>query len=210
MSWFVFSFGALFLAQTSILYSQSKWSVELGTGSAYSFSTSLKIQQDNQPEIRIDAEYETRPWDDAPYYSWRISRWKGAAAWELEFVHMKLYLTNNPPDVQHFEVTHGYNLLYFNRAWKVKSFDIRAGDGIVIGHAESTVRNLTLNASSDVSGVSGQLAANRRIYFSKRFFVNPEGKLTFSSATVPVANGDADVPNIALQGLVSIGFDFHL
>jgi hypothetical protein len=207
MSWFVFLFGTLLLAQTSILYSESMWSLEIGTGSAYSFPTTLKIQQDNQPEIRVDAEYETRPWEDSPYYSWRISRWNDGGAWELEFVHMKLYLTNNPTEVQHFEVTHGYNLLYVNKAWRIKSFDIRIGGGIVIGHPESTVRNLTLNDKTDLSGISGQVAVNRRVYFSKRFFINPEGKLTFSTASVPIANGDASVPNIALQGLISIGFD---
>jgi hypothetical protein len=199
----------LLLAHIPILFSESVWSIELGTGTAYSFSTTLKIEQTNQPEIRFTADYQTRPWQDAPYYEWRISRRSDRAAWELEFLHHKLYLKNNPPDVQHFEVSHGYNLLLVNRMWKLRFLDIRAGGGIVIAHTESDVRNLSMSANYDIAGIAGQVATAKRLYLSKNFFVNFEGKLTFASATVSVANGDARVPNIALHGLVGVGYDFR-
>jgi hypothetical protein len=199
----------LLLARVPLLFSQSVWSIELGTGSAYSFSTTLKFEQTDQPEIRFSADFQTRPWQDAPYYEWRISRRTDRAGWELEFLHHKLYLKNNPPEVQHFEVTHGYNLLLVNRMWKLRYFDIRVGGGVVIAHTESDVRNLSMSANYDIAGIAGQVATAKRLYLSKNFFVNFEGKLTFASATVSVANGDARVPNIALHGLVGVGYDFR-
>lgn len=188
--------------------SDSLWSIELGTGTAHSFSTTLEIQQTSEPEIRTDADYATRPWKDAPYYNWRVSYRKEKSAWEVELLHHKLYLENEPPQVQHFEVSHGYNMLFVNHLWKLRYFDFRAGAGPVISHTESVIRNLALETGYDLSGFAGQIGAGKRVYLSKRFFLNLETKLTFSNANVSVAEGDASVPNIAIHGLFGIGYDF--
>ena len=191
-------------------FADSVLSIEIGTGSAYNFSTTLQIQQTNEPDIRIDADYATRPWEDAPYYEWRVSYRKKQTAWELEFVHHKLYLENDSSEIQQFEVSHGYNLLFVNHMWKFQNFDIRAGGGVVISHTESVIRNLALESGSDLSGIAGQIGVGKRLYLSQKFFLNLEAKLTFSNANVSVANGEASVPNIAIHGLIGIGYDFHL
>lgn len=188
----------------------SVWSIEIGTGSAHSFSTTLQIQQSNEPDIRIEADYATRPWEDAPYYNWRVSYRKKQTAWELELLHHKLYLENGPREVEHFEVSHGYNMLFINHVWKLRYFDVRAGAGLVISHTESAIRNLALDTGYDLSGVSGQIGVGKRLYLSQKFFLNLETKLTFSNANVSVAEGEASVPNIAIHGLVGIGYDFPL
>jgi hypothetical protein len=191
-------------------FADSVWSIEIGTGSAHSFSTTLQIQQTNEPEIRIGADYATRPWEDAPYYDWRVSYRKKETAWELEFLHHKLYLENDSPEIQHFEVSHGYNMLFVNHLWKLRYFDFRAGAGPVISHTESVIRDLALDTGYDLSGVAGQVGVGKRLYLSQRFFLNLETKLTFSNANVSVAEGEASVPNFAIHGLIGIGYDFPL
>lgn len=77
-------------------------------------------------------------------YAYRIGRWSGRTAWEAELVHHKLYLENPPPAVQHFEVTHGYNLATANRAWATdRRTVLRVGVGLVIAHPEGRVRGRT-------------------------------------------------------------------
>lgn len=191
-------------------FSASILSIEIGTGSAYSFSTTLQIQQTNEPDIRIDADYATKPWEDAPYYSWRVSYQKKQTAWELEFLHHKLFLENGPREIEHFEVSHGYNMLFINHVWKLRYFDVRVGAGPVISHTESAIRNLALDTGYDLSGIAGQIGVGKRLYLSQQFFLNLETKLTFSNANVSVAEGEASVPNIAIHGLVGIGYDFPL
>jgi hypothetical protein len=197
------------LVNSSDSYSESIWSIEIQTGSAYNLSTTLQIQQANQSNLEFDADYATKPWEDAPYYGYRISRRKYQSTWEIEFLHHKLYLENNPPEVQRFEITHGYNMLFVNHVWNLRNFDIRAGGGIVISHTESTIRNLPLETGYDLSGIAGQLGASKRLYLSHHFFLNLETKFTFSHASVSINQGDASVPNIALHGLVGIGYDFR-
>lgn len=198
------------LFSAAIAYPESWWSLEpLRTGSAKSFSTKLEIEQSALSKFEFDADYETRPWDDAPYYGWRISRQSERHAWELEFLHHKIYLKNNPPEIQHFEVSHGYNMLFLNHAWIFGSTYIRAGAGPVISHTESEIRGLPFESNYEISGFVGQAAIDKRFYISRRFFFTLEGKFTVSTASVSIAEGKAHAPNVALHGLAGIGFDFR-
>ena len=192
----------------SFAFSGTWWSVELRTGSAKSFSTGLDIEQTGFPKIHFDADYETRPFEDSPYYGYRISRCSEKHAWEIEFLHHKIYLKNTQPDVSHFEVTHGYNMLFLNHAWVFGSTYVRAGAGAVISHAESEIRNQPFNADYDLSGFVGQGSVEKRFYFSRLFFLTIEGKFTAATASVSVAGGKAHAPNIAVHALAGLGFDF--
>ncbi|MCI0618530.1 hypothetical protein L0244_36590 [bacterium] len=196
------------LFTSTVAYSQSWWSIEpLRTGSAKSFSTKLEIEQTAFPKFEFDADYETRPWEDAPYYGWRISRQSEKHAWELEFLHHKIYLTNNPPEIQHFEVSHGYNMLFLNHAWIFGPNYIRAGAGPVISHTESEIRGLGFASNYEISGFVGQGAFGRRFYLSRIFYFTLEGKFTLATASVSIAQGKAHAPNVAIHGLAGIGFD---
>jgi hypothetical protein len=196
------------LFTTTIAYSQSWWSIEpLRTGSAKSFTTNLEIEQTAFPKFEFDAEYETRPFEDAPYYGYRISRQDEKHAWELEFLHHKIYLTNNPPEIQHFEVSHGYNMLFLNHAWIFGPNFVRAGAGPVISHTESEIRGLGFASSYEISGFVGQGAFGRRFYVSRIFYFTLEGKFTLATASVSIAQGKAHAPNVAIHGLAGIGFD---
>jgi hypothetical protein len=193
---------------SAIAYSDSWWSVELRTGSAKSFSTKLEIDQAAFQKFKFDADYETRPWQDAPYYGWRVSRQNEKHSWEIEFVHHKIYLKNNPPEIQHFEVSHGYNMLFLNHAWIFGTTYVRAGAGPVISHTESEIRNQPFASNYEISGFVGQGAIDKRFYISRYFYLSLEAKFTVSTASVSIAQGKAHAPNIAIHGLAGIGFDF--
>jgi hypothetical protein len=78
--------------------------IEAATGTALSLPLPLTIEQNGFAPVSTTAHYATRPFHDAPYYSWRIGLWHHASAWELQLVHDKLYLENPPPEVDHFQV----------------------------------------------------------------------------------------------------------
>jgi hypothetical protein len=197
----------LLLALPVQAFAQSWWTVEARLGTAIQFGTTLEIEQVGQPLLSIDADYSTRPFDDALYYGLRIGWRNPQGAWEVEFLHHKVYLDNNPPEIQHFEVTHGYNMLMLNRTWTVHDVDLRAGGGLVISHTDSTIRSLHRTAGQEITGVVGQISAGKNIYLSNRFYIALESKLTLANATVSIADGEAKVPNIAIHVLAGLGYD---
>src|SRR3990167_7537039 len=182
------------------------WSFSGGTGADYNIPSYLKIVQNGQTILIKKADYETYPFDKPVFYDLRLAHWVGNGAWELEFLHHKIYLQNPPAAVQNFSISHGYNLFYLNRAFMLKhAFRLRIGGGLVIAHPENTVNNLQLNDSTGgpfgggyyLSGVTGQVGISRRFYFSKQMFGLMEGKFLASYARVNVVNGYAIVPNFS-------------
>jgi hypothetical protein len=126
-----------------------------------------------------------------------------------------VYLDNPPPEVQHFEVSHGYNLVYLNRALRRYGFIFRLGAGAVIARPESEIRNLTrpedrglFHAEYYFTGPSGQLAVERRFTLWRGLFASAEGKLTAARARMSVPGGQATAPNVALHGLLGLGYAF--
>lgn len=191
-----------------------QWIVQIGTGTAYNFKTPLHIEQDGEEDIDVNAQYETRAWSTvAPYYNLKIGRWKGDHAWEFESLHHKLYLSNKPNEVQKFHISHGYNLNTLNYALKKHGLIYRIGAGFVMTHPETKVRGKSKEDDGGwngfyLSGVTGQLALEKRLWLSKALFLSLEGKFTASWARIPIADGHADVPNAALHGIVSAGYAF--
>jgi len=192
--------------------------VELFAGSAYSFPSPLTIRQAGESDLRLTAHYRTKPWQDSPYYAYRFGYAdRDGRGWEAELVHHKLYLDRGlPSDVQHFEVTHGYNLVTVNRSM-VRSGGTtwRVGIGAVIGHPEATVRGKPttgrggfFNRGYFLSGPTVQLAVGRRFPDPTGFFVSTEGKLTASLARLPIRGGTAVTPNVAVHGLVGLGYAY--
>jgi hypothetical protein len=189
-------------------------SLQVSGGSVYNLQLPLVIRQDGQETIRLNADYDTKPFETPIYYSLRLGWWKDSAAWELEMVHHKLTLANRPAEVEHFSVTHGFNLLTLNRAWKRPLFIWRVGAGVVISHPESTIRGKTFDQTGGIadgyylSGPTAQVALEKRFYLYKGLYASIEGKYSLSWVRVPVAEGKADLWNSALHGLAGIGIDF--
>lgn len=195
-------------------WAMAEWIIQLSTGSSYSFPSPLTIKQDGEKDIHLTAEYETRAWaTQAPYYNLRIGRWKDGKAWEFESLHQKLYLKNKPDEVQNFSISHGYNINMLNFALSKYGFIYRAGVGFVMTHPETKVRGERLEDDGGIngfyiSGIGGQLAAEKRYYASEKLSLSLEIKFTAAYAEIPIADGTASVPNYAAHGLICIGYDF--
>ncbi|MDH4027514.1 MAG: hypothetical protein OEU95_01620 [Nitrospirota bacterium] len=192
----------------------AEWVFQISTGSAKSFPVPLEIKQHGYEDINITADYETKAWDTfAYYYDLRIGKWKGDSAWEFESLHHKLHLSNRPPEVERFVISHGYNLNTINRAWRINGFIYRLGAGLVMTHPETVVRGGMYDNEGGIngfhlSGVTAQAAVEKRFPISDKIFFSLEGKLTASYAGIPVDNGWATVPNAALHGIFGLGYIF--
>jgi hypothetical protein len=194
---------------------------EIGTGTAFSLPMTLTVRQSGFPVLEHHAHYATRPLDDAPYYAWRLGLWRHDRAWELQLTHHKLYLTNPPPEIEKFQVTHGYDMVTAGRAWRLPGVTVRAGAGVVIAHPESTVRGRNGPESGGFSpafigllsgdayfltGPCARVSVGRT--FGGRVFLAPDLELTAARARVPIADGEATVPNVALHLRLAVGARF--
>lgn len=205
-----------------ILFSSSTWAAEWSfdflAGAPYNFSTPLRISQEGQEDIKIKAaNYESKPFTDPIYYTWRVGRWTGKQAWELGLIHQKLYLKNEAEDkgIQNFEISHGYNLVTVNRAWKKKRFIYRLGAGIILAHPNTTINGETLfeeggllNTGYYLAGPTVETGVEKEFPLSESLAITAEGKFTASYGKVPVAEGTAEVPNAALHGLLGLDYKF--
>ena len=204
--------GVIVLAALLPAQKKSYWTVEAFLGSAKSIATPLSIHQYGEERIHLTAKYHTRPFAGSPYYSYRISKWSQNRAWEFELVHHKLYLSNPPDEVQQFNISHGYNLITVNRAWLRRGFILRVGAGIVATHPETTIRGKSLNWEEGfdgfyISGITLQVAAGRKFTIWGKLFGVLEAKFTASYAVIPIQDGNAYVPNVALHGLFGLGIE---
>ena len=198
--------STLALALATPLVADEGWTFQGSSGMAANLKTRLTIRQSGFAPIRVDADYATRPFEEPAYYSLRAGRWHGRGAWEAELTHHKLYLRNPPPEVSHFEITHGYNLLTLSRAWTSWGLILRVGAGAVAAHAESTVRGQSFESDYHLTGPVLQAGAEKRFALGDRWFLGLEGRITTARARVPVAAGEAEVPNTALHGLLGVGW----
>jgi hypothetical protein len=111
-------------------------------------------------------------------------------------------------------------MLTFGKAWQRESLLVRAGGGIVLAHPESTVRGQTWPETGGLSpgfigllhdgyfltGPIGRASISHR--FGHRFFVAPELEVTAARARVPIVDGDAVVPNVAVHFRLAVGVSF--
>ena len=205
---------SLLSATPALATDKPEWVFQIATGSAYNFKTPLLIEQDGEEDIKVNAEYKTRAWSTmAPYYNFKIGRWKGDQGLEFESLHHKLYLSNKPDEVQKFQISHGYNLNTLNYVRKKHGLIYRIGGGFVMTHPETRVRGKSHEDDGGfngfyISGVTGQLALEKRLHLTEAFFFSLEGKFTASWARIPIADGHATVPNAALHALIGAGYAF--
>jgi len=194
-------------------------------GAAWSLPMPLVIRLPGRPPVRLRARYATRPWADAPYYAYRAGGGRAPgcatppAGAEGELLHHKLYLQNPAPPIEHFEVTHGYNLAMIGAVRPAGRVAVRVGVGVVIAHAEGRVagehvggsRRTALGGGYHLAGLTAQLAVGRRYTLARgrtaALYAVPEVKLTGAIARVPVgdAGGTALVPNVAAHALAGLG-----
>jgi hypothetical protein len=182
--------------------------VELLGGVVYNFKTPLRIEQDGQSDLDFDAKYRTRPFESPQYYVLRFAKWNGDKGKEIELIHDKLFLDNKPAEVQKFDISHGFNMLMMNEAWKRNGLIYHFGAGPVITHPENTVRNLDFEHGYYLSGAAIQFAVGKQFKLSGNLFGTLEAKVTGAYARVRVEDGHANVSNLAVHGVFGIGYRF--
>lgn len=195
---------------------QPVWHVEADLGVARSFGSTLKLEQDGFDTLSIDARWSGRSLESPLYYAWRVARETAARAWALRFVHLKVHLENTTPEVERFSVSHGYNLLTLEHGFELRGLWLWVGAGLVVAHPESTVRQQTRPENTGgpfgggyfLTGPTAAVAASSRLALGSRVGLIAEGRLTLSRARIPIADGEAWVPNTAVHVLV--GLDLRL
>lgn len=201
------------------------WELVFYLGTSFSKNETLTIKQDGYPDITMDdVEFATKPFDSPPYYGIRLGRWSDGHAWEVEHIHQKIYVDELPDEVQHFEITDGYNLFLFNSAWQLEKYNVisRIGIGPVIAHPQITVRGMTNHESgggaiptvwdSDSgyqwAGAGAQIALEKEFRLNNNWLLSIEGKLSHANANIDIAGGSVSVPNTAIHLVGGIKYDF--
>ncbi len=190
------------------------WTAEIMGGTAVNFTTPLIVHQAGYPNVDAAAHYDTRPFGpDFPYYAFRFSRWSGDEAWEFGQVHHRLFLADPPAGIQYFAIHYGYSYLLFGHAWRRGEFVYHAGIGPIVTNPATTVHHENrsvggwlFNGGYYTSGIGMGVSAERDFRVTTRTFAVVELELTAGNAwDVPIANGSAEVPNIALHFHIGLG-----
>lgn len=191
---------------------EAQWALEGFLGSSLSAHSPLTIQQAGEPTLRFTAHYATHPTEPSIYYAVRISRWWDRWGGVIGYVHQKIYLTNNPPEVQSFKVTYGYNLTGIGAGYLTHGWTLFGTVGPVVANPASTVRGKTqdheggiLGSGNYVGGFNLQAGVNRRFRFAGWGFGTADLRVSAAWTDVPVAEGNADVPNYAVHLLLGLG-----
>jgi hypothetical protein len=194
---------------------QRSWTFNLSFGDAWCFNMPLSIEQEGYDRIKLQAHYRTEAFKLPVYYSVRTGTARDKKGWELELTHLKIILDNNPPEVEQFEVSHGYNYVTVNRTWDIDLLILRFGLGTIIAHPESIVRGKwydnhqgLFNRGYHFAGPAIQFAAEKEFIISGGLFVDLEIKAAVATARVGIADGHAIVPQAGFHGLVGIGYTF--
>jgi hypothetical protein len=214
MRWISFVVPFFIFAQAAT-YAQSRWSFELHGGEVYNVPMPLTISQDGYPDVKLTAQYDTEPFTLPFYWDMRLGRWQSNKIWEVEMIHHKLYLENTTPEIQKFNISHGFNLIMLNRGFDKKLFRYRFGAGMVLTHPESNIRGKVFGDSNDdkdlgyyLSGPALNLAVGKAFRMSSSFYLDIESKVTCAYTRVKVANGHADVYHLAFHLIFGVGIDF--
>lgn len=204
--------GALLLAAAP---AGAGWSFEMHWGRPWTPDRDLHISQSGQPDLDFDAHMRSEPGRMPLYYDFRLIRWCGRRGWAFDFLHHKLILDDNPPEVQDFQLTHGYNMISLQRLWDVRGATLMAGGGAVLTHAESTIRGKEFDQHRGLFGwgyyVSGPLAVvgvGKRLGLGDRLYLSGDLRASWSHVRVPVADGHASMADFGLHFLAGAGFRF--
>jgi len=206
--------------------------VSLSYGNALNASETITIEPDadaHYEPITFEADFESRGLKLPPFYSFKLGwsveprQWR----WEVELLHQKLHVPDEdlPPQIEHFEVTHGFNLFLFNLSHPIPNHDLRArfGVGTILAHPDIYIYDENGNpqlADPDkfgeipgflddryfFGGYAVQLAVQKHWALSPRNGLVAEIKLKHAKTRLPVYRGEVDVPNTALSFL--LGYEF--
>lgn len=213
LSWPLLAAAALLA--TAAAAAEPRWSFEMHAGSPAIPDRRVTITQAGQPDLVFDGRFRSDAFVMPFYYDFRVLRWRDRSAWALDFHHAKLILENNPPAVQDLQFTHGYNMVSIQRLWDRRFAVLMAGAGVVVTHAESTIRGRTFDQYQGLFGwgyyVSGPLlvvGAGRRVDVGDRFYLSGDLRVSLSSVDAPVVDGRVRLHDVGCHFLAGAGIRF--
>ena len=205
---------ALLAAEPWEARAADRWAVEAHLGGAWNLPLPLVIRQDGHDDLHLTARWKTRALQMPLYYVARFVTRGDERGWMVDLTHHKLHLANPPAEVGNFAISHGYNLLSVYRLMEHDSRRLGFGAGAVIAHPESEVRGARLDEHRGAFGagyyLAGPTVGALASWLPERrngLYATLEARLTLSYAGVPVANGQARVPNIALHVTLGAGWE---
>lgn len=188
---------------------ERRFAVQFLGGGAASLPATLAVSQDGEPDIEHTVTFRTKPFERPIYWALRAALEDPAGAWELQLLHHKLYLDDPPAGIDRFEVTHGFNLVTFGRAFSLgRGFAARVAAGAAVTHTEASVRGAWSEEGYEISGPAFLGGAGWRLPLGRFVFVSVEAAVTAAHARVSVARGHASLWNVAAHGLVGLGVRF--
>jgi hypothetical protein len=171
--------------------------------------TTLTITRDGEPDIVHDAHWESRPLEQPIYWALRV-RWQRANdGFELQLLHHKMYLENPPPTIEHFEVTHGFNILTAGYMRRTLPLHWRVGAGVTMPNTFATVQgelsdvhDYSIGGPAFLAGLGGELPVAGRLHLAA------DAQFIAAWGTDDVARGEARVTSLAFHFLLGLGYVF--
>jgi opacity protein-like surface antigen len=235
-----------FIAASSLFFAHTTASAEnvfsIYTGTSLTRNSDLRITQPGAgTDLTVrDVEWRADPFKAAPYYGLRFTHFYdrfpnwGAA---LDFTHYKMYAKTDrvslaegvwkgaPANgvarmdqyVQHFEISHGVNVLSINGIyrWLDSAFVdgrlqpyVGAGLAYYRPHAESTVDGVPYETGYQASGFGYQLLGGARYRVTEKIGAFVEAKFNSGTAKVGIASGQAETPLRTFHVVAGMSFSF--
>ena len=190
------------------------WMLHSNWGFNHAFDSVLSVNTTDK-DIVHQARWDGKSFIDSPYYTIRIEHWSGDKVSGWEWVHYKMYLDNNPSDIQSFSISDGYNMLFYNIGHRSKTNWIRkVGAGIIMAHPDVTLLNRERFwnkgglSGAYLAGVAVQTSLETWVHQTDRHVFSIEGKLSAGYARIPISKNTAefaDVPHIAFHLTFGMG-----
>ncbi len=177
-------------------------------GTALNLPSRLTVHHLELGSVRHRATWATRPFDQPFYWAVRARWQRRDDGFEVQLLHHKLILTNNPPYVDHFEVTHGFNVLTVNYLRRLQPVQPRFGLGVVIPDAESVVLGEYHRDGHKIGGPAMLVGAGWEYALGRHVLIAADAQFIAGWASVDIADGEARVRSLALHLLLGVGIGF--
>ncbi|RXJ74231.1 hypothetical protein CS022_03965 [Veronia nyctiphanis] len=191
------------------LESKAGWEVSLGLGYVHNAKEKIEIEREGKSNIIFsDAKFKSTALEVPIYYSLKAGRWDNSSAFEVEFIHNKLFIApeNLSHGVNHFEISHGFNLVYVNYAVEMNNWIARGGVGPVIASPTISIDGVESSEDYQLAGITTQFGLERELLAVDSFSLGVEGKVSYSYTKLDLDDGSVTVPNTALHLLFNLKY----
>lgn len=200
--------------------SSSDWklNINLNFGTAYNLPTYLKIHQEGFEDIVLPkARYSTKGFKSPVYWDYKLELERRNRFYGLRSTHHKLHLENTPPQITHFNISHGYNLVMGYYGWKNNYYDVLIGAGIAFSHPEGIVNGQKVALEEGIPLIGGvyrltapnfEIEARKKFYIYKSLFFNSSLRFVAGYAKPKIQDGYVETFPVNFHFATGLGIDF--